>query len=380
MNIYYITNYRMPTEKAHGYQTARMCSLFAQLGHKVKLVSPVRANHIKESVFDFYDFDKNFSIKFLRSPDLLRFNSLFFGRAYYLQIFFFLLRLLFFSVDKSNLVYTRTPEIAYLFSKRGYRVLFEAHYWPTSKTGLYKKMLSSTAGIICNSQGTLDRHKDAGLKNLFLAPNGVDIDKFDEVQADKKDLRQKLSLDKDKKILMYMGHLYPWKGSDVLVGLADRLRDKSDFLILVAGGTDKDIKKYKQLSEQKKLNNIVFLGGVAKVLVPSYLKSADVLLLPNVPISDESINYTSPIKMFEYMATNVPILSSDLPSIREVLSDSNSFLFTPGDINAMENNLEQIFDDYGSALAKAEAARRDVSEFTWSNRAKKIAERFFHNV
>ena len=56
---------------------------------------------------------------------------------------------------------------------------------------------------------------------------------------------------------------------------------------------------------------------------------ADVLALPN-PSSAISREFTSPLKLFEYMASGRPIVASDLPSLREVLADGrNALLVEP---------------------------------------------------
>ena len=68
-----------------------------------------------------------------------------------------------------------------------------------------------------------------------------------------------------------------------------------------------------------------------KRFVSKYTEIADVLVLPN-SAKDKMNLYTSPIKMFEYMASKRPIVASSLPSIKEILSDQdNAILFNPND-------------------------------------------------
>ena len=71
MKLFYITNARIPTEKAHGLQIMQMCEAFARQGFDVELVLPMRKNPIKKDVFLYYGINKNFSIKYLSSPDWL---------------------------------------------------------------------------------------------------------------------------------------------------------------------------------------------------------------------------------------------------------------------------------------------------------------------
>ncbi len=63
MRILYIANIRLPTEKAHGVQIAKMCEAFVLQGVEVELVVPTRRTHITENPFAYYGVKKVFSIK-----------------------------------------------------------------------------------------------------------------------------------------------------------------------------------------------------------------------------------------------------------------------------------------------------------------------------
>ena len=80
----------------------------------------------------------------------------------------------------------------------------------------------------------------------------------------------------------------------------------------------------------------------------------------------------SPLKMFEYMATNNPIVTTDLPCIRDVLSEKNAVLFAPNDLNNLTDSLERLIKDKDLSRRLSEQALSDVSEYTWDKRAKEI--------
>ena len=73
MKLIYIEKGRMPTEKAYGYQICQMCEEFAKAGNKVELWVPIRENNIKENIFSFYDLEKKFTVKYIKSFDILLF-------------------------------------------------------------------------------------------------------------------------------------------------------------------------------------------------------------------------------------------------------------------------------------------------------------------
>lgn len=373
MKLAYIVNARIPTEKAHGYQVCKMCEEFSKNGVDSCLYFPTRKNFIEEDLFEYYSVEENFLVNKIKMFDFIYWERFFFRRGQVFQSLFFLLKLLFVKIEKDNIIYTRDSEIAWLFKKRGYQVYFEAHFWPQSKNSLYRYFLKEVDGIICNSHGTMERHKQSGLKRLLVAPNGVDLDEF-KIDKTKDELRAELDLPRDKKIVMYVGHLYGWKGVDTVVEVAKLMKDKHDFVFVLIGGTNEDIEKYSSLFKEEKLENILLLGRKKKSDIPKYLKSADILLLPNTPVSTESIKYTSPIKMFEYMASGVAIVASDLPSIREVLNDSNVSLVSTGDSEALEKSIVGLLGDKDDYRGKVERALEDVKAYSWKKRALKIKE------
>lgn len=359
----------MPTEKAHGVQICKMCEEFSLRSNEVELIAPKRENNIKEDIFSFYNLERNFQIRYIDSIDLIKNEKLNKKWSFYIQNFVYLLKLFFLDLDKDGVIYTRSAEIVWLFSQRGYKVVFEAHNWPESKVDIYRFFLKNAELIICNSKGTEKKHRENGFKDTLVASNGVDIDKYN-IKENKEELRKELGLPVDKKIIMYVGHLYKWKGSEVMMEAAKKIKD--DFLFVLIGGTEKDLEKYQERKKKENIRNIIFLGHQLKIKIPKFMKSADVLLLPNVSSTKESVDFTSPIKMFEYMASQKPIIASDLPSIKEVLDEKNAIFFREGDSDDLVKKIDLVFSDEKLSEEKSEKAFQDVQKFTWAKRAEKI--------
>jgi glycosyltransferase involved in cell wall biosynthesis len=78
--------------------------------------------------------------------------------------------------------------------------------------------------------------------------------------------------------------------------------------------------------------------------------------------------------MFEYMASGRVQLASDLPILREVLDDSNAYLADYADENKWLEAINSIRNDKETAILKAEKARKDVEQYTWRNRARRMLE------
>ncbi len=85
----------------------------------------------------------------------------------------------------------------------------------------------------------------------------------------------------------------------------------------------------------------------------------------------------SPLKMFEYMAAGKPIISSDLPVLREVLEDGRNAILVPADdLAAWESAIHRLSGDPDLGLRLGEAARRDLHErYTWDARAGRVLDR-----
>lgn len=368
MKLTYIANVRIPTEKAHGYQIAKMCDEFAKAGCEVELVIPERENLIKDDIFSFYDLDKNFGVKKIKSYDFSKFKG-WEKFSFYLQSLFFVLKLLRFNVNKRDIVYTRNPEIAYMFKLKGNKVIFEAHNWPDSKQWLYKKFIKRVDKIIVITKFLKEEYvKNGSLsEKILVAPDGVDLGKFD-IDLSKESARDKLKLPQDKKIILYTGNLLKWKGVDTLIEAGKLLKD--DSLIYIVGGSESYLKEYHE--KISGFDNITLIEAISHAQIPIWLKASDVLVLPNSGKEKISKNYTSPLKMFEYMASKRPIVASDLPSIREILNEKNAMLVESDNPESFVRGLKKVLQNKDLADILSKRALSDVQNYTWNKRAEKI--------
>jgi glycosyltransferase involved in cell wall biosynthesis len=81
--------------------------------------------------------------------------------------------------------------------------------------------------------------------------------------------------------------------------------------------------------------------------------------------------------MFEYMAAGRPIVSSDLPPIRDVLvHDVNAMLVPPGDAVALAAAVDALAGDPARAARLAQRAQSDVEQYSWDRRAERLDDLF----
>lgn len=363
MKIFYISNSSPTTKKAHGLQIAKMCEALADAGAEVELLLPDRSKKVtKSDYFGFFGIRENFKLRKLPVLDLVRFRRL----GFLITAFFFGLSLRkYIRYNKPDLIYTRDPFSVFFISNLGYPVYFEAH--KRIKLFLMKKIVKSARGIVTITEHLASDFKELGFdKNrIIVAPDGVDFELFD-LSLSKEEARIKLGLPLDKKICLYSGNLkLPWKGVGTVIGAAKLLLGKENILFILMG-----IGR----TEGSSLKNILYVDHKPHTQVPLWLKAADILLLPNTGKDEISRLYTSPLKMFEYMASGNPIVASRLESIEEILNDSNACLIVPDDHQALNTGIRKILSEpeYGQRIALR--AYQDVRYYTWQTRVEKILQ------
>ncbi len=374
MKIIYLTNARIPTEKAHGYQICKMCEEFSNLGAEVELWLPGRKNHIKADPFSFYGIKSNFKIKKINSFDFYQYIKYLGGLGFWLNSLWFLFHLFFIKIDKPSVIYTRDPEIGWLLNIRGYKTVYEAHTWPEKRPRLYRFLFKKINKIITITDGLKRFFVQTGYPegNIFTAPDGVDLNEFN-INLDKVSARKKLNLPLSKKIILYTGHLYGWKGAQDLAEAAVLL-DNSNQVIFV-GGLEADAAKFKIKNQESIASGkIAIYPHQRHDYMPVWLRAADVLVLPNKSGENISKYFTSPLKLFEYMAAGRPIVASSLPSISEILNENNSVLVDSDNPLSLTRGINKILEDDASAEVLAKQALVDVKKYSWKKRAEKIIE------
>ena len=166
-----------------------------------------------------------------------------------------------------------------------------------------------------------------------------------------------------------MGHLYNWKGIRVIL---DAAAEASEIKFKIAGGPDKERENLINEVKKRQLNNVEFIGIIKPSDVPKHLSLADILIYSASANSVEAKFYTSPIKLFEYLAAGRPIVAADLPSVREIVTEKEVTFYTPGDQVSLAAALREIQTNQAAAKTKAQTGLELIKKYTWEERAKKL--------
>lgn len=363
--LFYIANIRIPTEKAHGIQIMKMCEAFAEQGVEVSLIVPRRLNTIKEDPFHYYRVKNNFKIIKLPVLDLVRFGK--FG--FWIETLSFTASAFWFSLFKKDTVFfTRDEIVAFYLLNVGKKVVWEGHMGHTN--WLIRGLVKRKVPMVMITKGLKDLYVSMGAdpEKILVSSDAVDVGQF-RLSISKEEARKKVGLPADKKIVLYTGHLYSWKGADTAAECAEYIKDDSVQVVFV-GGTEVDIYRFKKNYGQ--IKNISILGKKPHQEMPLYMKSADILLLPNSAKEDISKLYTSPMKLFEYMASGTPIIASDLPSIREILNEEVSFFFEPDNPRNLADTINKVLSDYTNSEKVGKNAQTESEKYSWDKRAEDV--------
>ena len=129
----------------------------------------------------------------------------------------------------------------------------------------------------------------------------------------------------------------------------------------------------------KKINNIIFTGPKPYTLISKYLFASDILLAlwsKKVP----TMNYCSPLKLFEYMASGKIILAHDFITIREVIDHKKTgYLVNPDNISFLINALRDILSDEKYLHMGINARKLVFNKYSWNKRAKLIIDKILNN-
>lgn len=362
MKLAYVTSVRLPTDRAHGYAIMKMCVEFTRAGATVELIVPTRHGP-QGDPFDHYKIERNFPLKRLYTTDISgKSERATFG--YYVDLLSFLFSLFLRRFPDDTILYTRDYQVALVV--RAKHIVLEVHSVPeNSRT--FAKALRRVEKFVAITRGIKDALVARGVSadRIVVAPDSVDLSEFN-ISPSREKVWREYGVDPRKKIALYTGHFYGWKGAETLAEAAAFLPGTE---IVLMGGVARELADFQRTYTAK---NIHIIGFQPREKMPALLKSVDVLVLPNSGKAKISALYTSPLKLFQYMASGVPIVASDLPSIREILDDSSAYWFTPDDPQSLASRIKEILLNPEEAKQKAHKASELVKQYTWSSRAHAI--------
>jgi glycosyltransferase involved in cell wall biosynthesis len=377
MRIFYPYPEEVTFKKAREIQTIHTCHSLARLGCEVILGMAYKSGVTGQTVLDYFHLEPLPTLKFVFLPRYIHFTR---SIAVSFQALF--LQALHNYIARTHvhqpidLIYTRHLKVAEFCLKQrfGIPLVFESHeifsLGQVDSPSKFKRLSEQENFVYSHVQGLvtisnnlmnyLSKHFEVH-SPIIKASDGVDLDLFGHLGGD----------EIDPNLIIYTGSLFGWKGVDTIVKAMRYLPQQR---LWIFGGGYREMREKEHLARQWKVSDRCrFHGYVSRMDLVKPLTRAYVGVLPNHR-EEISERFTSPLKLFEYMAAGKVVVASDLPSIREILNEQTAYLCPPASPRSLAETIHSIYRDPSLARSRIEASRAMAQHFSWTRRAETIRE------
>jgi len=371
--IYYVAHCRFPSERAHAVQIAKMAEAMRLSGTDVELVVPKRKNEITQTPREFYGLKMDIPVHYVKTLDLYRFGKI----GYLLSAFSFVISYWSFlnrlkkNGERFSLYTIDMDQFSFIgISFLNLPFIIEVH--DAKKYSWFFNRMFTRAEKILTINNIIKRELIENFKlpseKILVHPNGIDIELFSQ-EVDRNAWRNKWTIALDKPLVLYVGKCYDWKGLDIF---DETFRALPDVNFAFVGCTRDEVEKV--TGKKCDSTNALFFGQQPYADMPKWMKSADVLLVIGTKKNEYSYLHTSPMKLFEYMPTGVPILAVATPAVKDQVFEGEVFFYEPDDAKSFISQIQKILDDKTLAQKVAVTAKTSAQKFSWANRARLIAD------
>ena len=202
--------------------------------------------------------------------------------------------------------------------------------------------------------------QEEGLENkIEVARLGVDIELYKPV-SEKKEIKLKLGLPLDRKIIGYVGRISKEKNISVLLEAFTKLPDNHHLLLVLVGDGPQ-----KQKQEFTELSNCKITGFVKNV--EEYLQAMDIFVMP-------SLTETTSLATLEAMSSGLPVIVTKVGFMqRYITKDYNGIFFAKNNATMLNLKLEKLLKNKKLCSYLGQNARKTVAySFSWERSINKI--------
>jgi len=224
--------------------------------------------------------------------------------------------------------------------------------------------LRNSDAIICQSDFLRREINNNGINNtkFYTITVGGPLEIFKP--RDKNKVKRTLKLPRDKKIILFVGHLITRKGVKYLIkAMENIIKKERDILCYIIGKGDAEEDLKKLTSDLNLKDYVIFLGQKINKEVALYMNACDILVLP-------SLNEGLPVVLCEALACGKPVVATRVAGTPELVNSDVGHLVEPKDVDDLANKI---------LLALNKKWRKDVlikrgKEFSVDRSAKKLLE------
>ncbi len=375
MKIFYPYPEEFTFNKAREIQTIHTCHALAKSGHEVVLGAARRPGVKSDTVLDYFRLKPLPNLKVVFLPRFIHLTRNFVVSFQSLYLHFLRNYVRKAKEERQiDLIYTRHLKVAEYCLKQqfGIPIIFESHevfsLGQVDSPEKFRRLFEQENFVYSHVQGlvTISNHLKEYLETHFpircptvRASDGVDLDLFGSINGSAT----------DRNLIIYTGSLFGWKGVDTIIKAMRYLPEQK---LWIFGGSPREVSMKQDLAKHWRVRDrCLFRGYVSRSGLTEPLAKAYIGVLPNHR-EEISERFTSPLKLFEYMAAGKVIVASDLPSIREILDDSKAYLCPPASPRSLAEAIHSVYRDDKLAQSRTDAARAAAQNFSWQCRAELI--------
>ncbi len=355
MRIGVISQIQPGSSRAHVINTIKTAGGFHRLGHEVSVYCLQPENHALSqpgSAYAEHDLHWRFAPADSAQEDPESFGAWAARTA---------------QQDKVDLVYARNFWGPLFTARAGIVSIMESHAHVGVENELLDQCLQETqVNNAMRSVITIGRvlrddfiQRGARADRVWVVADGVDFELFDTATPH--------DYGSAGPHIVYAGHLYDYKGVPAILESAQRL---PAFQFHLVGGLEQDQQRVKDTVRKFGMSNVTVHGSVEHRQVPAWTRGADVLLLP--PSNKEaSKDWTSPVKLGEYLASGSPLVVSRIPALVEALGQEPVTWCEPDDGESLALGIETALATRSDHAARAR--RRTLAQnLSYTARAARI--------
>jgi glycosyltransferase involved in cell wall biosynthesis len=234
-----------------------------------------------------------------------------------------------------------------------------------------ERKLSRSAGhIVVSSKNTMDTLRELySLNNgkISWVGDGVDTKDF-YYQEPSSDLKEKLSLPENARIIVFLGLLTQYQGVDILLESFTRIIKSVPEAHLIVMGYP-NVEHYQELADSLILNeHVTFTGRVPYELASKYLSLGELAVAPKMSLTEANG------KLYNYMACALPVVTFDTPVNKEILGDKGVYA-TYGDKDSLADMIVDLLKnpDRGKTIGKDLRTMVETT-FSWEKSVERIVD------
>ena len=388
-SLCYIYGLDLTSREANVHQTLCMLNALADHAQVTFITNWVKASELNKT-FDYFNIRPRFRI--LRFPIPLTTRWLFAERvcrfAYCLMAYSYVL------TQPKAAILTRDFAFIYFLSlinpglRHKRKIIYEQHktYHLTTEKTSYRNELKAlnAAGAIISISPTVSEDLVSlfGIESsrIILLKSGVDLEFFQgKTEKLAPQVNELLRKTEGQNLIIYSGSFLPWKGVETLLEAMNELLHARVHLVIVGGDSVARQNLHSLIQESPSRENITLMQQLPQIELRGLLQRSDVAIIPHND-QEKISTYSSPLKLFEYLAVGLPIVASEVIRRQQVVSEpENCIFFRTGDHKDLALKINYLLENPASRVEMGRNNREAAVQFAYSNRSLAIMN-FFNKI